>query len=381
MDALTDRIEKDLQATTFMPGASSEDRGTTGSRLILPESLSPDLVYAPEIANPITRKLGKRGFLYYDHLGTRIKDADVIARINKLAIPPAYQNVAIASNPQAHLQAIGWDVRGRKQYRYHPLWTEGRGQAKFSLLPEFGESLPLIRSRVDQDLRLRKPGPDKVIATVVWILDNLLIRVGNQTYARENGSFGVTTLRNRHVAIEGNEVRFQFRGKSGKEWRLSHKDRRITRTLRTLQELPGQQLFQYVDDDGSRRVVQSQDVNAYIREASGGEFSSRQFRTWGATCMAATALAALPDELTGRERLRQGNAVIDLVASKLVNTRAVCRSSYIHPLVLEQYEAGTLKDIMRLRLPRRAELVEWLDEDELRVLKWLKQNSSGEAQN
>ncbi len=370
MDALPERLE-DKHAASEAGGAA--DRL---SRLLTkPDASSPEVVYAPEIETPITRKLGKRGFLYYDHTGTRIKDTDVIGRINKLAIPPAYENVAIASNPQAHLQAVGWDARGRKQYRYHPLWTEGRGQAKFSLLSDFGERLPLIRSRVDQDLRLRKPGPDKVIATVVWILDNLLIRVGNQTYAKENGSFGVTTLRNRHVAIEGNEVRFQFRGKSGKEWRLSHKDRRITRTLRSLQELPGQQLFQYIDEDGSRRAVQSQDVNAYIREASGGEFSSRQFRTWGATCMAAWELASLPDDLTGRERVKALNAAIDRVAAKLVNTRAVCRSSYIHPQVLEHFETGMLKEMLKLRLPRKPELVEWLDEDELRVWKWLRKTS------
>lgn len=370
MDAFPERLHDKHGMSEH--GSGQERRS---SLILKPESPLPEVVYAPDIERPITRKLGKRGFLYYDHNGIRIKDPEIIQRINKMAIPPAYQNVAIASNSQAHLQAVGWDARGRKQYRYHPLWTEGRGQAKFSLLADFGESLPLIRARVDQDLRLRKPGPDKVIATVVWILDNLLIRVGNQTYARENGSFGVTTLRNRHIAIEGNEVRFQFRGKSGKEWRLSHKDRRITRTLRSLQELPGQQLFQYVDDDGHRRAVQSQDVNAYIREASGGEFSSRQFRTWGATCMAAWELAALPDDLTGRERVKTVNAVIDRVAAKLVNTRAVCRASYIHPLVMDHFEAGTLKEMMKLRLPRKPELVEWLDEDELRVWKWLRKSS------
>lgn len=371
MDDFVERIEEKPERLGGVDAADVVRQATvSGSDLGLP-----DLIYAPDIENPIARRLGKRGFLYYDHLGNRIKEPEVIARINGMAIPPAYRDVTIASNPRAHLQAVGWDARGRKQYRYHPLWTEGRGQAKFSLLPEFGESLPLIRSRVDSDLRLRKPGPDKVIATVVWILDNLLIRVGNQAYAKENGSFGVTTLRNRHVAIEGNEVRFQFRGKSGKEWRLSHNDKRITRTLRVLQELPGQQLFQYIDEEGDRKTVQSQDVNVYIREASGKAFSSRQFRTWGATCMAATALAAVPDAVTGRERVRMGNAVIDSVAARLVNTRAVCRASYIHPLVLEEYETGRLKDIRTLRLSRRPALVEWLDDDERRLWTWLVRNS------
>ena len=215
-----------------------------------PDPAQPDLHYAPEIERPISRRLGKRGFLYYDADGVRIKDKEEIARLNRLAIPPAYTQVQIASDAQAHLQAIGRDARGRKQYRYHPLWTEGRGQAKFSLLPDFALALPKIRERVDRDLRQRKPTLEKAIATVVWILDNLMIRVGNPNYARENGSFGATTLRNRHVAIEGNEVRFQFKGKSGKEWKLTHRDRRITRALKSLQELPGQQLFQYIGEDG-----------------------------------------------------------------------------------------------------------------------------------
>lgn len=340
------------------------------------EETSDELFYAPEIEEPITRKMGKRGFLYYDHAGKRIKDPATIERINKLAIPPAYENVLIASHPQAHLQAVGRDVKGRKQYRYHPLWTEGRGQAKFALLADFARALPRIRQKVDQDLRLRKLTLDKAIATVVWILDNLLIRVGNSTYARDNGSFGVTTLRNRHVAIEGNEVRFQFRGKSGKEWRLSHRDRRITRALRALQELPGQQLFQYVDDDGVRHAVRSQDVNAYIRAASGGVFSSRQFRTWGATCLAAMELAQLEAGDSNRARTQALNAVIDTVAGKLVNTRAVCRSSYIHPQVLEAFETGEIRSLLKLRLPRRPEFWEWMDEEEIRVMHWLARISS-----
>lgn len=330
-----------------------------------------ELIYAPEIEQPISRKAGKRGFLYYDHAGKRITDPVAIERINKLAIPPAYEGVQIASDPQAHLQAIGRDNRGRKQYRYHPLWTEGRGQAKFALLADFARALPRIRQQVDQDLRLRKLTIDKAIATVVWILDNLLIRVGNSTYARDNGSFGVTTLRNRHVAIAGNEVRFQFRGKSGKEWRLSHRDRRITRTLRALQELPGQQLFQYIDEDGTRHAVRSQDVNAYIRKASGGMFSSRQFRTWGATCLAAMELAQLETAESNRARAQALNAVIDTVAGKLVNTRAVCRSSYIHPQVLQAFEQGEIQTILKLRLPRKQEFWEWMDEEEIRVMHWL----------
>lgn len=350
-----------------------------GSLLQAVPSSLPDLVYAPDIEAPITRKLGKRGFLYYDAEGHRITDRDEIERINRIAVPPAYRDVRIASDPRAHLQAVGWDERGRKQYRYHALWTEGRGEAKFSLLTDFAEALPLIRERVDADLRRRKPDRDKALASVVWIIDNLLIRVGNPAYVRDNGSFGATTLRNRHVAIDGSEVRFRFRGKSGKEWRLSHRDRRITRTLRTLQELPGQQLFQYMDAEGALHPVRSQDVNAYIREATGADFSSRQFRTWGATRLAAVELSRLDENVSERERKRVTNSVIDKVAARLVNTRAVCRSSYIHPTVLEGFEEGSLKDLWTLRLSRSERLRRWLDEDELRVLQWLRQAQQARA--
>ena len=332
----------------------------------------PDLVYAPEIASPIRRKAGKRGFLYYDAAGKRVTDAETVARLNALAVPPAYRDVQLASDPRAHLQATGYDERGRKQYRYHQDWTEGRGQAKFSLLPAFAEALPDIRARVDADLRRRKPDADKVLATVVWMLDNLMMRVGNSAYAAANGSYGATTLRNRHVKIEGSEIRFQFRGKSGKEWRLAHRDRRLVRALRSLQELPGQQIFQYVGEDGALHPVRSQDVNAYIRETSGGEFSSRQFRTWGATRLAAAELARMEACDSKTAFVRQTNAVIDRVASRLVNTRAVCRSSYIHPLVLEHHEAGSLGGILSIRLPRREKFWDWMDEEEIRVMHWLK---------
>lgn len=332
------------------------------------------LRYIAQIDQPITRKMGKRGFLYYDHQGKRITDPSEIERIERLAIPPAYRDVAISPDPLTHLQAIGRDSRGRRQYRYHPLWTAERGEAKFSLLPDFAEALPKIRARVDADLRQRKPTLEKAIAAVVWILDNLYIRIGNTTYARENGSFGATTLRNRHVAFEGSAIRFQFKGKSGKEWKVSHRDRRIAKALKSLQELPGQQLFQYIDEEGKRHPVRSQDVNAYIREVSGNTFTSRQFRTWGATCMAAMELASTEVPSSKTETARLINAAIDRVAEKLVNTRSVCRSSYVHPLVLQQYQEGILPELRRLRPSRRQQLREWMQEDEIRVLQWLRRH-------
>lgn len=331
-----------------------------------------ELVYLSNLDGGITRRLGKRAFLYYDADGRRIEDRDELDRIAALAIPPAYTDVLISVDPNSHLQATGYDARGRKQYRYHPDWSAERGKTKFAQLSDFASRLPRIRERVDTDLRLRKPGMDKALATVVWLLDNLYIRVGNATYAEENGSYGLTTLRNRHVKVEGSSVHFNFKGKSGKEWRLSHSDRRITKAIRMLQELPGQQLFQYLDEDGHRHPIRSQDVNAYIRDAANADFSSRQFRTWGATRMAAVALAAIDPGPSERQRKRQVNDVIDAVASRLVNTRAVCRSSYIHPKVFEDFDNGSLAALLKMRPSRSATLTRWMEDDEVRVWRWLK---------
>lgn len=335
-----------------------------------------ELVYRADLDGGITRKPGKRDFLYYDAAGRRITDRAELERIAALAIPPAYCDVLISPDPNSHLQATGRDAKGRKQYRYHPEWSAERDKAKFALLPEFAATLPNIREKVDTDLRLRKPGMDKALATVVWLLDNLYIRVGNTNYAEANGSYGLTTLRNRHVKIDGSSVHFNFTGKSGKEWRLSYRDRRITKAIRTLQELPGQQLFQYLDEDGCRRPIRSQDVNAYIRDACGADFSSRQFRTWGATRMAATALAAIEPAPSQRQRKRQVNDIVDAIAARLVNTRAVCRSSYIHPQVFEDFESGELATLRKMRPSRSETLTRWMDDDEIRVQRWLKKGGT-----
>lgn len=329
------------------------------------------LVYVANLENGIRRERDGDGFRYFAANGRRITSEKELARIASLAIPPAYEDVRISPDPNSHLQATGRDARGRKQYRYHPAWSDHRGEAKFSLLPAFAAALPGIRERVDTDLRRRNPNRDKALATVVWLLDNLFIRVGNETYAQENGSYGLTTLRNRHVNLEGQEVRFRFRGKSGKEWRLSYRDRRIANAIRRLQELPGQNLFQYLDEDGVLQTVRSQDVNAYIREAASDEFSSRQFRTWAATRLAATALSAMTAEESRRGRTRQINSVVDDIAGRLMNTRAVCRASYIHPKVFEDFESGTLAGLGSIRLSSNARAALWMDDDERRVLRWL----------
>ena len=332
----------------------------------------PGLVYLPGIETGISRRPGRNGFLYYGPDGRRIADRAEIARLNALAIPPAYTDVLISPDPLSHLQAVGTDARGRRQYRYHPEWQAERGRAKFERLVQFGACLPMIRRRVDADLGLRGLCMDKALAAVVHMLDRLFIRVGNASYAAQNGSYGLTTLRNRHVRIDGASLRFRFKGKSGKEWSLVHTDRRIANVLRRLQELPGQQLFQYVCDDGGCRQISSQDVNAYIRAAAGDDFSSRQFRTWGATCLAATALAPQAVAASQRAVAMQLNEAVDAVAARLVNTRAVCRSSYIHPAVFDEFRAGRLGSLLKQRRTTSRALLDWMDEEEIRVLQWLR---------
>ncbi|NTJ66549.1 DNA topoisomerase IB [Agrobacterium rhizogenes] len=333
--------------------------------------LNSGLIYIPGLETGITRKQGKKGFLYYSPAGSRITRPSEIARLDALAVPPAYTNVVISTNPLSHLQAIGTDARGRKQYRYHPDWQSERDRAKFDRLVDFADCLPDIRRRVDGDLRSRGLSMEKALATVVWMLDNLYIRVGNAAYAETNRSYGLTTLRSRHVRVEGGSVKFRFKGKSGKEWNLIHYDRRIANVVRRLQELPGQQLFKYVCDESGCRQISSQDVNAYIQETAGEDFSSRQFRTWGATCMAVAALAPLKVENSERGIARQINEAIDVVASRLVNTRSVCRSSYIHPAVFEDFRAGILGDVLKIRTSSKR-LLEWMDLEEVGVQRWLK---------
>lgn len=340
--------------------------------------LASGLVYVPGLETGITRRMGKNGSLYYRPDGRRITEASEIARLNALAIPPAYTDVIISTNPFSHLQAIGRDARGRRQYRYHPDWHAERGKSKFEKLVAFADRLPDLRERMDGDLRSRRLNMEKALATVVWMLDNLYIRIGNTAYAEENKSYGLTTLRSRHVKVEGGSIRFRFKGKSGKEWNLAHSDRRIANVVRQLQELPGQHLFQYVCDESGCRQVSSHDVNAYIRETTGDDFSSRQFRTWGATCMAVDALASVEAATNKRELARQLNVAIDLVAAKLVNTRSVCRSSYIHPGVFEDFQAGRLREVLKLQ-SKSERLLQWMDDEEVRVLRWLKKRSSQPA--
>jgi DNA topoisomerase I len=334
-----------------------------------------DLVYSTDAEPGIRRKRAGKGFAYTGPDGQRIGDKDEISRIKALAIPPAYRDVWICADPDGHIQATGRDDRGRKQYRYHPRWSAMRAEVKFDDLVGFARLLPEIRARTDADLRRRTLGREKVVASVVWLLDNLLIRVGNSVYARENKSFGVTTLRKKHLDISGSRMTFRFKGKSGKQWNLSHTDRRIAGVIRSIHELSGQHLFQYEDEEGSLRPVRSHDINGYIRDISGGAFSSRQFRTWGGTFLAAEALSVAEPAATKRERVRVLNQAIDAVAAQLGNTRSVCRQSYIHPSIIESYEAGELATSFAAIPRSRAKAADWLEDGEMRLLKWLEKHA------
>lgn len=308
---------------------------------LAPTALPPSLTYASDTAPGIGRVRKGKGFSYRDPKGQTVADAATLARIRKLAIPPAWTGVWISPDPAGHIQATGRDARGRKQYRYHAGWTEHRDRDKYDHILAFARALPRIRDRIAEDMGKRGAVREKVLATVVHLLDRTLIRVGNPEYAKENGSFGLTTLRNRHVAVEGAELRFDFKGKSGKIWRLQVKDRRIARIARSLQELPGQQLFQYVGDEREVRSVTSDDVNAYLREIAGPDVSAKDFRTWAGTVLAAIALGAAGPFASPTEAKRKIKQAIAAVAQKLGNTPTICRKCYVHPEVVATYLEGS----------------------------------------
>ena len=298
------------------------------------------LRYVSDGVSGIRRKRVGAGWAYYAPDGALITDRRVRKRLNALAIPPAWTQVWICPDPDGHIQATARDARGRKQYRYHPQYREARDRSKFRRMLEFSEVLPRLRERIERDLRAESLSRRQILATVVRLLDRTLIRVGNDEYARENRSYGLTTLRRRHVTVDGTMLRFSFRGKSGVEHTIAVADPRLAKIVQRCRELPGEELFQYVDAKGHRQDISSDDINAYLREASGRDVTAKDFRTWGGTMLAAVELRRMGEAASRRETERNIIAAIDAVAERLGNTRAVCRKYYIHPVLLEAYRMG-----------------------------------------
>ena len=300
------------------------------------------LRYSTDDRPGISRRRSGRGFTYRTADGRTIRDPAVLARVRAIAVPPAWTDVWICADPRGHLQATGRDARGRKQYRYHADWRTGRDDAKFERLLDVAKVLPRVRERCDADLARPGLSREKVLAAVVRLLELTLIRVGNDEYARLNRSFGLTTLKRRHATVKGSAIRFRFRGKSGQQHEVGLRDRRLAAVVRRCQELPGQDLFAYVGDDDVAHDVTSDDVNAYLREASGMDLTAKDFRTWAGTVLAYRALRALAPVEDGREARRNVVEAVRLTAGRLGNTPAVARQSYVHPAILEAYLDGAI---------------------------------------
>ncbi len=303
---------------------------------------SAGLTYVNDDEPGISRHKAGSGFFYKDHLGRKVTDRATLARIRHLAIPPAYTNVWICRDPNGHIQATGRDDKGRKQYRYHPTFREVRESVKYEHVMEFAAALPTIRAKVQEHMGLRGLPREKVLATVVHLLEETLIRVGNEGYAKDNKSYGLTTLRDRHVDVAGSELHFEFKGKSNKIWRLDVRDRRAAKIIKACQDLPGQHLFQYLDQNGERHAVSSHDVNAYLHEISGRDITAKDFRTWAGTVLAALALREFEAVDSAAKAKKNVRAAIERVASRLGNTATICRKCYVHPEVLNSYMSGEL---------------------------------------
>ena len=337
------------------------------------------LAYVTDGIAGIRRERNGKGWSYYAPDGTRISDPAERERIQALVIPPAWTNVWICPDPSGHIQATARDARGRKQYRYHPLYRDTRDKSKFRRMLEFSEILPEIRERVERDLRARDLTRRQILATVVMLLDKTLIRVGNDEYARENRSFGLTTLRGRHVEVKGSKLHFSFRGKSGVEHAIAITDRRLARIVQQCQDLPGYELFKYIDEAGKRQTISSDDVNAYLREITGRDITAKDFRTWAGTMLAARELFALGPAKSQREAERNMIRAIDAVAKRLGNTRTVCRKYYVHPGLVRAYLEGLTAPLPSNRLPhhaRREHPAAALRREEVAVLQFLQEDAA-----
>lgn len=327
--------------------------GRRQSQVPVASANSVGLRYVTDQMPGITREPSGKSFRFRYPIGDVVAEEEVLRRLKSLAIPPAWTDVWICPDPCGHLQATGRDARGRKQHRYHPKWRQVRDETKFARMISFARALPRIRRQVDRDLGLSGLARRKVLATVVRLLEVSLIRVGNEEYARDNDSFGLTTMRHRHARVRGAEVRFHFRGKSGKQHDVGIRDKRLAQVVRHCQDLPGQELFAYFDEDGNLQDVKSTDVNEYLREITGQDFTAKDFRTWAGTLLAAVALREFQEFDSKAQAKKNVLRAIESVAEKLGNTPSVCRKCYIHPDVIDAYMEGSLLDTLRQRAERQ----------------------------
>jgi DNA topoisomerase-1 len=345
------------------------------AQLPAPESAKiAGLRYVNDERTPGIRRLGSANRVRYVMPSGKCVPAAELARIKALVIPPAWTDVWICPDALGHLQATGRDARGRKQYRYHPRWREVRDEVKYGRLIAFAEALPRIRQRTDADLRKNHLPREKVLAAAVQLLEKTLIRVGNEEYARDNGSVGLTTMREKHATIKGTTVRFEFKGKSGVEHAIDLQDARLARIIKAMRDLPGYELFQYIDEDGKRQSIDSADVNDYLREISGQDFTAKDFRTWAGTVLAAKALAEVANFKSSSEAKRNIVKAIESVAKKLGNTKAVCRKCYIHPAIFDAYLEGSMVKAMEQGARRMR--IAALSGDEVAVLALLQRRAA-----
>jgi DNA topoisomerase-1 len=357
------------QSVSAAPGIESRE-----------SAASAGLRYVTDRAPGISRQRVGKGFRYVGAQGSIIRDAAELQRIRALAIPPAWREVWICPNPRGHLQATGRDARGRKQHRYHPRWRQVRDEAKYDRILDFAAALPALRAQIDKDISVQGLPRRKVVAAVVQLLEKTLIRVGNEEYARDNQSYGLTTLRVSHARVSGTTIRFRFKGKSGKVHDISFSDARLARIVKRCQELPGRELFQYVDDDGAVQDIGSADVNDYLREVMGSEFTAKDFRTWTGTVLAARALQELRDFASDTQAKKNVLQAVEAVAGVLGNTRSVCRKCYIHPAIIDSYLDRTLAAGLSVRAGRRLAGPHSLSRTETAVLALLQRRLRRDAQ-
>jgi DNA topoisomerase-1 len=311
------------------------------------------LRYVTDAQPGIRRRRTGKGFVYLGPDGKRIRDRNQLHRFRSLVIPPAWEDVWICAIPNAHLQVTGRDAKGRKQYRYHPRWRKMRDETKYGRMVDFGQYLPLIRKRTDEDMRLPGLPRRKVLATIVRLLEVTLIRVGNEEYARSNQSFGLTTMRVQHVDVSGSTVRFEFRGKGKKRHSVALNDGRLARIVQRCQDIPGYELFQYLDEEGRRQSIDSSDVNEYVKEITQQDFTAKDFRTWAGTVLAALALQEFEAFASYTQAKRNIVAAIKTVAERLGNTPSICRKCYVHPAVIDSYLEGTMLRSLRRRAEQK----------------------------